>query len=255
MKVTIQTHDGFSLAGIFLKPKNSTKVIIFCHGLTANKNNEEIFVRAAENLNKLGLATILFDFRAHGQSSGNATGDFTISGEVTDLKTVVDFCRQKGFNWIGLSGASFGGTIACLYVGKYPNSIKKLFLANPGLNSQKGFHHPTHYWWGKAIVIVDYYLNKFGMKLRLNKFAWGKPLLDDMKKFDPFGSLKKYNGPVMIAHGTKDQIIDYDFVKSCFDKLKNTRKKFVSVDGAIHGFHGEPYQARVVDQIVRFFAS
>ncbi|MEX2028334.1 MAG: alpha/beta fold hydrolase [Candidatus Curtissbacteria bacterium] len=82
-EVKIKTPDGFVLDGVFNKV--SPKGIIFCHGTTMNKDRESIFTRVEPLLNERGFSTLRFDFRGHGKSSGDPTGDFTISGEITDL--------------------------------------------------------------------------------------------------------------------------------------------------------------------------
>ncbi|OGM15492.1 hypothetical protein A2V56_03765 [Candidatus Woesebacteria bacterium RBG_19FT_COMBO_42_9] len=58
----IRTADGFILDGIFCKPNDSKEGVIFAHGMTVDKNEEGIFVRAEPKLNMLGFATIRFDF-------------------------------------------------------------------------------------------------------------------------------------------------------------------------------------------------
>jgi len=77
--IKIKTPDDFSLDATFIKVEKSTKIIIFAHGMTVDKDDEGIFVRAEKELNRLEFSTLRFDFRAHGKSQGNSITDFTIS--------------------------------------------------------------------------------------------------------------------------------------------------------------------------------
>ena len=77
--------------------------------------------------------------------------------------------------------------------------------------------------------------------------------MDEMKRYYPCKALQKYKGPLLVVHGTQDEKIDYQHVKSCFDGLTNRKKKFISVKGTKHGFHEEPYESQVVEMLVEFF--
>ncbi len=236
-EVEIKTDDGFTLAGIFVPSSGSKKGIVFAHGMTVDKSSEGIFVRAEPKLNELGFSTLRFDFRGHGQSSGDLTQDFTISGEMEDLKTAVKFMQDEGLEWLGLAGASFGGSIAALYAGDSPKSIQRLFLANPVLDYDKAFLHSTTAWAMKTFI----------------KLVAGRPFVDEMQRYHPCQELKKYHSPLLIVHGDRDGKVDIKHVKNCFECLPNNQKEFIIIKGSAHGFHAEPFKSRVVDEVVNFF--
>ena len=81
----IKTKDNFELDVLYNKIEKAKGVIVFAHGMTVNKDDEGIFVRADKELQKLGFSTLRFDFRAHGKSQGESVTDFTISNELKDL--------------------------------------------------------------------------------------------------------------------------------------------------------------------------
>ncbi len=116
MNIKLTTSDNFQLDADF-HPGTNGKGVIFAHGMTVPRQDEEPFLIAAEKLNKLGFSTLLFDFRAHGKSQGDPKKDFTISNELIDLQSALEYMQShllasKGdaFQaWIGLAGASFGG--------------------------------------------------------------------------------------------------------------------------------------------------
>ena len=56
-KTIIETKDNFSLVGIFNQVEDLEKAIILAHGMTVDKDDEGIFVRAEPKLNKFGFTT------------------------------------------------------------------------------------------------------------------------------------------------------------------------------------------------------
>lgn len=254
--IKIKTADNFSLDATFVKVEKSTKIIIFAHGMTVDRDDEGIFVRAEKELNQSGFSTLRFDFRAHGKSQGDSIADFTISNEIKDLEAVFNFIKNHGFNWIGLAGVSFGGGIAALYAGKYPKQIQSLFLANPVLNYEKEFLNPTTPWAKEHFRNVFERIDKDGyIVIGSRKFKVGRKVFEEMKKFYPCDSLKNYQGKLMIVHGDKDSKVAYENVVKCFETLPNREKEIKILTGSEHGFHEEPYESQTVRMIVDFFLS
>jgi len=250
----IKTPDGFILDAIFNKVSGSSKGVVFAHGMTVDKDDEGVFGRAEPRLNELGFSTLRFDFRAHGKSSGNSITDFTISGELNDLDTIISFMKKQGLKWIGLAGASFGGGIAALYASENPQTIQALLLANPAVNFEKGFLNPTTRWAMKHFAnLYSRIKHKGFIEVANKKFKIGKKLFDEMKLYNPCDVLRKYKGRLLIIHGDKDTKVAYQDVVECYEKLDNPNKKLEIIKGSEHGFHEEPYEIRVVEKIVDFF--
>lgn len=250
----IKTSDGFVLDAVFNRIPNSSKGVVFAPGMTVDKDDEGIFVRAEPRLNKLGFSTLRFDFRAHGKSSGNSITDFTISGELTDLDTIISFMKKQGINWIGLAGASFGGGIAALYVSNNVQRIQALFLANPAVDFEKGFLKPTTRWAMKHFANLHSRIQHKGfIEIASRKFKVGKKLFDEMKDYHPCESLQKYPNRLMVVHGDRDDKVACKDVVGCFESLPSKMKMLEIVKGAEHGFHSEPYETQVVKMIVDFF--
>ncbi|MFC1790295.1 alpha/beta hydrolase [Patescibacteria group bacterium] len=254
MKVQITTSDNFILDGVFKQVKGSPKGIIFAHGMTVDKDDEGIFVKAEPKLNKLGFSTLRFDFRAHGKSQGDSVKDFTISGELKDLDAVFDYLESKGMEEIGLAGASVGGGISALYAGIHPKRIKALFLANPALDYEKCFLKPTTSWAKEHFQNIFKRLNKKGfIEIGSRKFRVGRRLFEEMKQYSPCEELKKYLDPLLIVHGDKDSKVAYQDVVDCFNRLTSSQKNLATIRGSEHGFHEEPYESQVANMIVEFF--
>lgn len=254
MKITIKTPDGYTLSAIYNKVPQSFKIVVFAHGMTVNKDDEGIFVRSEKLLNDAGISTIRFDFRAHGESTGNSQNDFTITGELTDLETIVNCVRQDGFEWIGLAGASFGGSIAALYSGSHNEGIQALALANPVLDYKKCFLEPTTPWARKHFEGVLEVIKKDGfVKIGSRQFKAGERLFDEMQHYYPFKVLDSYKQPLLITHGTVDNKVSYQDVKDVAESLSSEYIQFETIEGSEHGFHDEPFETQVADLITTFF--
>jgi len=250
----IKTTDGFVLDATFNEVPGSNKGVIFAHGITVDKDDEGIFVRASTELQKHGISTLLFSFRGHGNSSGESTKDFTISGQLIDLQSAFDFMESKGVTIFGLGGASFGGGASALYTGAHLDSIKALLLANPALNYEQAFLKPTTSWSKKHFSNNEELLTKQGfVPIGSRAFKAGPKLFDEMRQFKPYESLEQYKGPLLVVQGTEDSKIAYQDVESTITELSNPNKQLEIIQGSEHGFHDEPYETQVTDMVVNFF--
>ena len=250
----IKTEDGFILDADFTQVEGSTKAIIFVHGMTVNRKDETIFVRAEPRLNELGFSTMMFDFRSHGQSSGIPIKDFTISGEIKDLEAIVKFMSDKGLTWIGIAGASFGGSIVSIYSGKNPSKIKALFLAYPVLNYETAFLNPITTWGKKYFEKAIERIRKEGfIKVGSRQFKMGRKIFEEMRKYKPCTELQKFPGPIIIVHGDRDEHISCQSSIDCFNNLPSKNKRLEVIEGAAHGLEGEPYESEATNLVVQFF--
>ena len=250
----IITKDGFVLDAVFNTIKGSIAGVVLAHGITVDKDEGGIFIRIEKRLNDLGLTTLRFDFRGHGKSSGNSADDFTISGELIDLETAINFLEKHGIKKLGLIGASFGGGISALFIGKYPEKIKALLLLNPCLDYEKCFLNPTTPWAKKHFQKALERLKKNSYtKIGSRQFPVGRKLFKEMKQYFPYKRLNQYKGQLLIVHGDKDSKVDYQDTVKIYDNLDNPYKKLITIKGSEHGFHGEPYESKVVTIIEKFF--
>lgn len=87
--VRVPRPDGGSLDAWFIPARGSDQTIVICHGAGANKGNFIWFVPAlAHN----GWNLVMFDFRAHGGSSGRVCTYGLHERE--DVRAVVDWLRR-----------------------------------------------------------------------------------------------------------------------------------------------------------------
>jgi pimeloyl-ACP methyl ester carboxylesterase len=107
----LMTPDDIRLAGWYIPAANGMgptgPTVILAHGYEGNKST--MLAQAALLHDEYNL--VLFDFRNHGQSSGDQTTQGT--REQNDVRAVVDWLeRQKGPQRIALLGVGMGGVSA-----------------------------------------------------------------------------------------------------------------------------------------------
>jgi dipeptidyl aminopeptidase/acylaminoacyl peptidase len=119
-EVSFTSEDGIVLKGWLVKPAQSRQkspAIVICHGIGANKSD---FTELAASLAHRGYYVLVFDFRAHGESSGRRTSlglheQKDIEAALAFLKTRRDTIDPKR---IGIYGFSMGGSAAILAAAK-----------------------------------------------------------------------------------------------------------------------------------------
>ncbi len=117
--VSFSSDDGIGLKGWLVKPPrpgNPSPAVIICHGIGANKSD---FTELAVALSKRGYYVLLFDFRAHGDSSGSRSSLGYL--EQKDVLAALSFLARRpeiDRQRVGIYGFSMGGATAILTAAK-----------------------------------------------------------------------------------------------------------------------------------------
>jgi pimeloyl-ACP methyl ester carboxylesterase len=107
--VQLFTRDKISLTGWWIPVSGSHQAIIMLHGYAGSMDPD---LKYAPHLHAAGFNVLMFDFRAHGRSSGKMC---TLGArERADVVAAADFVKSKECTWIGLLGFSMGGRAAIL---------------------------------------------------------------------------------------------------------------------------------------------
>lgn len=110
--VKFQATDGLWLAGWKIPGDPARPWIILCHGLGTNRAD---LLDIAAGLHRAGFNLLTFDFRAHGESQGNATSFGW--HEQRDLEGALVFLGQQPDvpeRPYGVFGISMGGAVAVM---------------------------------------------------------------------------------------------------------------------------------------------
>lgn len=253
-KPVVFKSDRFELYGVLHLPyrmseKKPVPGVIFCHGFTGTKvEAHRMFVKMARLLEKHRIASLRFDFRGCGDSSGYFS-EMTVMGEVEDAQNAVDFlCLQPGIdrNRIGLVGLSLGAVPASYVAGRDPR-IHALALWAPAADlteEAEQLRTQREIKIIKRLKAVDYY----GLLL-------GKEFVEEIPKIDPLIAIKKYRGSAIIIHGTNDESVPLSHSERYYEVLRNKRCPVERhlIAGANHVFESFSWEQEVINRTLKFF--
>ena len=224
-------QDGVNIYGRLYLPQNlpgKKKAVILSHGLAGNYRD---VTKYAQYLAGQGYVAYAFDYPG-GAKNGCSTGvgqlNMSIFTEEQNLKTVLNAVRNRSDvdrNQVSLLGESQGGAVSAMLASKYPKEVKSLILLYPAFSitdyAQVAF---------KSINRVPDTLNLFGFTVGKNYFA-------KLFNYDLLKSATKYNGPVLIMHGTDDIIVPETYSEKANKKFKHSKLYIFKHAG--HDFKGK----------------
>jgi alpha-beta hydrolase superfamily lysophospholipase len=111
--VEFPSASGATIRGWFIAGRPGHGAVVLMHGVHANRL---VMLRRARLLSAQGFAVLLFDFQAHGESSGSRITFGHLEGR--DAAAAVAFTRQRApGERVGVIGSSLGGAAALLAPG------------------------------------------------------------------------------------------------------------------------------------------
>lgn len=182
--------------------KDRCPLVVLMHGFMARKELYPL-PAIADALAREGIASLRFDFDAHGKSEG-AFVNMTVSNELADARAAVQYAAGLPFvESIALLGHSQGGVVAGMLAGQLEDSplrpkclvlmapaavLKDDALAGQCMNAKYDPKNPPQH------------VNVFFHKL-------GRAFILEAQKLPIFETSGKYSGPVCLIHGKKDKIV------------------------------------------------
>lgn len=196
--VSFKTTDGVKLSGWFIPSEKRRGVLLFCHGNAGNISHR---MESIQTFYRLGLSTLIFDYRGYGQSEGKPTEQ----GTYLDAKAAWHYLIQEkkvAPSEIIVFGRSIGGSVAS-------------WLAH--------YHTP------RALIIESVFTSIGGIASELYPFLPVKLL----SRFDynTIDYINKVNCPVLIIHSRDDEIIPYNHGRQLFETA-NEPKEFLEITGS-----------------------
>ena len=128
--VQFESRSGATIHGWFIPGKKNAGAIVLMHGVRADRLS---MLDRARFLSKAGFAVLLFDFQAHGESSGeHITFGYL---ESRDAQAAVDFLRLNApGEKIGVIGVSMGGAATLLASPPLDVNALVLEMVYPNIN-------------------------------------------------------------------------------------------------------------------------
>ena len=203
---TLQGDHG-KLSAVLQTPehKKTYPLVIIAHGFNASKDMY-LLTDLATQLNKRGMATLLFDFNGHGASAGSFL-DMTIPNELEDARRVYAYAAQLPcVESISMAGHSMGAVVVAMLAGELdPKKIKKIVLMSPAPelteDTAKGDLFGVRY---DTQNVPEYITLSNGLKV-------GRAFLATTPDVKIYETSKHYTGPVLVVHSQDDQLVPYRY--------------------------------------------
>ena len=216
---------------------------ILMHGFMSKKELYPI-PAIANALAKEGIASIRFDFDAHGKSEGRFI-DMTISSEIADAKAVLQYVKTLPFvTKVAFVGHSQGGVIAGMLAGELEGSperpdclvqmapaavLKDDAIAGRCMNARYDASNPPEY--------VSVFFHKLGRKFIL-----------EAQKLPIYETSAGYSGKVCLIHGEKDRIVPVSYSQRYHEAYASSELHLLPDEG--HMLNGD--KNRLVGLVVSF---
>ncbi|SDK94528.1 hypothetical protein SAMN05216298_2158 [Glycomyces sambucus] len=241
-------HRGRTLRGALHLPSDKdapVPAVVLCHGFGGNRAEfGYTFVRAAAALAAQGIAAFRFDFAGCGDSDGEFD-DLTVSDQVAQTVAVLDAVGAHpavDADRLSLLGMSLGGLTASLAAPHRP--VRSLVLWAPAAlavaMTEEGAKR-------RAAAIAEHGYDDFGgLPIR-------RPFVDDAARIDPFADAAAYTGPVLLAVGADDFVLENGVLDRYRDAYAD-RLDLHLFAGVGHGFETVPARERLVELSAAFAA-
>lgn len=252
MQKSVEIKSGkLTLRGSVHIPENLDKkvpMVVIYHGFCGNKMGPHfIFVKLSRTLEKLGIASVRFDFAGSGESDGDFKA-MTFGGEIKDANNILDYVKQLDFvdkEKIALLGFSMGGAIASVIAGDRKNEINTLCLWAPAGNMQE-------------VILSEVYIgDKYEEVMKKGTFdveglLLGKDFVEDIKKINIFERAAKYDKKSIIIHGNKDEIVPFS-TSLKYLSIYGEKSELKTIDGANHIFEKNSWEEEVIEITKKYF--
>lgn len=219
--ISIQSVSG-TLSGV-LHPASdmeSDTALVICHGFRGSKDGGGRAILLADAVAASGISVVRFDFTPHE----------TLSQQIAEISSVVEFCRECIGTKIILLGRSMGGSAALAFAAQdggvaglclwaTPWNLKETFQLSLGEN----YHRLAS---GERIVVEDDY----------GRASLAPRLIADFERYDLLGCVRSLGPiPMLILHGDKDEVVPLRQAKDIY-QLAAGPKKLSIIEGGDHQF-------------------
>ncbi len=256
--VTIKGPNA-PISAVYHKPSTLAEgakcpIAIICHGFGSNKEGG-LGRQVAVELERRGIATLLFDFAGSGASVTEKFKfvNMTVQTEVEDLEAVVKYARKLPFvDGIALVGHSMGGAVSLLAAADMGKKrVKCLAMMAPAVvladDAARG-------------IIFGIPFNPSDPPSRLELMGGqqsiGRKYIENAQETDFLLEATKYRGASLIICGTADNAVPFTYGKYLQRALPSS--KLILHKGMDHSMMtpgDAESQANVTREVADFVAS
>jgi alpha-beta hydrolase superfamily lysophospholipase len=245
----------------WFSPLRPRAAVVLLHGIG---NHGGSFAGLAETLAGEGYAVHALDQRGHGRSQGPRASIEHFADLIEDVRSFIEAVRAADPDRrLFLLGHSWGGLLALAYAVRWQHQIDGLVLCAAGLAPSSATAEQIAAVRQLARVAPD----TPAVELRLDKLtrdpeALAALLADPLMHRDKIparlavetldtiaevsGRLETITLPVLLMHGTGDQISDPAGTRLIYDQISSTDRTLKLYEGLWHQLFNEPEQAAVI---------
>jgi len=201
--VTIATEDREKLSAWWVPATPSRGTVLIFHGNAGNISHRLDYL---EMFNRLGYATLIFDYRGYGTSTGTPSEAGTYRDAEAAWRWLVEGRGVKAHE-IVVMGESLGGAVAAWLAARVtPRAVilASTFTSVPDLGAQV--------------------------------YPWLPVRLVSRFSYDNLAAVRNIKAPLLIAHSREDDIIPYAHGRRLFDAAGEPRQFLEMKGGHNEGF-------------------
>ncbi|MCR5385591.1 MAG: alpha/beta fold hydrolase [Treponema sp.] len=220
--------DGIRLHSKLEKPEGLDKcpLCILIHGFTGQMEEDHLLA-VQDAMVSCGVAVLRVEMYGHGKSDGEFK-NHTLYKWIANALAVVKYAKKLNFvTDLYLSGHSQGGLLTILVGGMCNDDFKAIIPLSPALcipvDARKGSmlgaeFDPIHI--PETIGSGDWELSADYVRVA--------------QTIHPEDEIARYEGPVLIIHGTDDETVPFSYAEQAQKLYKNA--KLVAIKGDDHCF-------------------
>lgn len=185
--------------------KERVPLVIICHGFVGSRIGvDRLFVKTARRLAEGGYLVIRFDYLGCGESTGTY-GNEGVESMIAQTRAVLEYglgCSDVDPTRVTLIGHSLGGAVALLTAAQ-DRRVKNLVLWSA-----------VGYPFNDIVKITGREVyddsKKYGHADYLG-YEFNPVFFESLGIYQPFQEALKFNGNVLVVHGTSDDVIPVDY--------------------------------------------
>ena len=201
--------DKATLAGTLSYPtdykKGKTPVVLMVTGSGQENRDEEVFghkpfLVIADYLARHGVASLRYDDRGFGKSTGGDVKHATTADSARDAASGIEFLRTlKCFGKVGVLGHSEGGSIAFMLGAKGKVDFV-ISMAGIGVRGDTALTAQAN----RLLELSGQPMRLSTLQYHVNAYMKKSPWLNFFMDYDPSGDISKALCPVMAINGERD---------------------------------------------------